>query len=130
MDPEPDDSPVVVIFARRYDSENLSIVQFKDYARWTERKDIDGTSAYRLRLDHEGPNSGWCIAVIDATGGRALREFHWRGEPHQLPEAQVQALIDRTEPFAGHPPARIHYGTAAGPRLAADGTWSFPAPQG
>lgn len=107
-----------IVFACSYETEAASREQYEDFAEWVEREELDGLSAYHFTVE-----GAFVIAVVDATGGEAVRGFEWTGGPFELSEELAWALIQRAQPGV----KRLHYGNA-GPSLNADGSLVFPKP--
>ena len=109
----------LLVFAYSYETEAESAEQQAEFAKWVEHEewleheDIGGTSADKVQVQ---PDGDWCIAVVDATGGRALAEFEWKGEPCGLAREQMMALLKRGEPFDEGKPE---------PKRNPDGTWTI-----
>src|ERR1044071_3860122 len=97
-----------IVFARSYVNEIASRVQYEAFARYLERKNIDGVSAYRFT---EGGT--YVIGVVDLTENQEAREFKRAGDPYELSEATALALFGRIGEMGAGEPLRLPIGRAA-----------------
>jgi hypothetical protein len=123
----------VIVYAREYESDNVSLVAFNDYHQWAAKNVPDKTSAWRTR-NPEGTR--FFVIVLDESEGHLSLGFEWvSGEPHSLSEGQAYSFFQRRINRSvlayeagrrGSFTEKIHYGDAVAPRITPDGVWELP----
>jgi hypothetical protein len=85
-----DDDVYGEFLARSYASEQTAQAQWDAFQHWLEAGRIDGVTAWRV--EHRG---AVVIAVFDLSG--RSREFAWTGDPFELSDYDMEALIARVD---------------------------------
>lgn len=83
----------LIVFAHAYDSEAAAKQQLNAYRLWAARELPDVAAAsWRIRLF-----TGRHVVVVYDESGRALVDFTWKGERHELPPKVVESFTRKAE---------------------------------